>query len=980
MDINEWFKWTTTCAPLLWSMTVGLDPAAYGHERHTVGAPAVSRSNLSIRGGRMFEVRLNTKTFSADLLARSLAADGSVQRDRLNSEGAITVFNGDWRGQRDIDERSRRSAGGSANSRIIITSGSDGIGLVGRRFSWDHVRNGLTYADGTNEDLKSLVDPRATEAEKLDEQFEDPIVSWVRGNDEFEGAGGLRPRDHVLGHIVHSAPQYAGPPYQLYDFPTDPGYGEFSATFAARAAMVYLGGAMLHAFNAEDGAEVFAYIPHELLDELDALSSKHYAGAPLVDGTPTIADAFGAYGTERCRHHAGENSCWLSILVSGLGLGGKAIFALNVTDPVTDAQTEEAAAETLFLWEFTHDDLGLTTARPIVARLNDGTWVTIVGNGRGAGKAHLFVLDIATGELIQQLEVPSTSTANGLSSPTAWDRDFDGDVDLVYAGDLEGNLWRFDFSDAGASGNAYVSFDGDPLISVSDPNTAKPLPITTPPLVSLNPDGGLLVYFATGMNTQSADDVNGMFGVEDKDGPLGSNPALLVHSVENQLYRSDDAHNRDQAVRTVAASIQAESKVGWKLALPPGERILNDAALSNQRIIFTSVNPKANGLNRNWLNIVDSNTGGPADATVLDLNADGMLDEHDQIKGSMDGGQSLVAIGRALGGGVVSDPVLISKSDGREVVMVTRETETTAGVLTEIGAGLPGGSFDLDTFVTEGKVYEHTERYDDRYNIDGVNLLTQGGRVSSPPHVESASGILSRNNALRASANGINGDIYIEVINPFSADTPALADRRRVNGPDGAIAPALIIYFQCATDGRQYVLDAPSFNTLPQSDRTCRADAVTELRVRIPSVHGLRATLPGCIQASQTEPALSDMQSGLSGHYRNGASTIQARRVADNSLFWEAVVYQHVSQDEAGIERPERSSDQSPCDRTNAEFRTRAYSESERTQNRTAGDSGVTQPGGAVTELSRGTLLTPGNPVPQSTPADGRVSWREVRQ
>ena len=151
-----------------------------------------------------------------------------------------------------------------------------------------------------------------------------------------------------------------------------------------------------------------------------------------------------------------------TILVGGVGAGGKGLYALDITDPVA---ADEAAAASKILWEITdktinnitdssYADLGYTYGVPLIVKLNDGTWAAIVGNGynnRGSDQAVLYVINLLTGAKIAGITATVTGTsddsnANGLSSPTAIDTNNDGKVDYVYAGDINGNLWKFDLT------------------------------------------------------------------------------------------------------------------------------------------------------------------------------------------------------------------------------------------------------------------------------------------------------------------------------------------------------------------------------------------------------------------------------------------------------------------------------------------------------------------------------------------------------
>ena len=944
----------------------------------TIGSPALSKSNLANGGGRLYEVRLDPVDFNGDLIARSIDENGKYTPDELDSDGNLINFKGIWRAQLTVDKQSQRHGGGNSDARVIVTSGSDGVRLVGRRFDWDHSNNGLTLDDGTNEDLKVLVDPDATEADRKNQGYNNPIVSWIRGSDEFEGTGNieLRQRHHALSNIAHSSPQYVGPPYQQYTFDN---YKSFRSSLSSRAPMIYVGSNMLHGFNAEDGTEVFAYIPHEILSRLKGLTVQDYFETFLVDGSPTVADAHSNFAT--CT----SKPCWQTILIGSLGIGGKSIFALDVTNPVSlinnAIEPEATAATSLFLWEFTDPDLGLTTARPVVERLSDGTWAAIFGNGRGTGKAILFVVDIATGELIQKIVVPSQGHSNGLSSPIAWDSDFDDDIDHVYAGDLEGNLWRFDFSNANRTGGVITSFSESPLVSVTDPNTDSALAITAAPLVSLHPDDGLLVYFGT---SDEGHYNNGLFGIRDVGTAYGVDPQLVVRTIAPVLHGSDDSEQSQSKYRIIASTTTPEKPVGWKLEFPLGERILNDPILNNKRVSFTSTNMLVEDLNHNWFSGVDFLTGGAPALPFLDLNNDGLFDSNDLLTGiddEINQSATIVPIGQFLDAGVVSGPVSANVDNGRDTVFITYGLESLS--TSQVMLGLPGGHFDQDTFsISDAVTHQHTHAYDDRYNIDGVNMLSSGGVVADPPQVESASGILSQNRALQDRRNEPDEHILLRVINPYSVDTPTLAAQRAARGLDGNVAPHAIVIYQCGRSGERYVMSAPSFNSLPQSDRTCVLDDIEELRIKYTSIYALRVTTPECIQANETGPILGDPIVGLNGSYRDGAITVQAVRVRDNEVVWEHVNYEHLDENNIRhdlIPNDRPGGQQVKCGLFNEDLRVyvdlKILNIEEGAHNtEPTGSTGS----GAITVSTQGAQSTKHIDIMRSKFNDGRVSWREV--
>ncbi len=774
----------TGCVSLMCTLS-GTSHAAGGQIYHTIGAPELSVSNLGESGGLLFEVRFepasvvgadgtlidNPYAFEGDILARSVAADGSFTPDDYYPSnpddagyieglaGKIENFNGLWRGSETVTSQSKRGAG--VDDRVIFTSGYDAGGDIGYPFRWSELSDAIKGVINSDTSVN---------------EASDPVTDWTRGHDTNEGTGAtnFRQRTTVLGNFVHVTPAYLGAPFGV--FPNDADYGQFVTDNQARTPLVFAGdgAGMMRAFKASDGIEVFAYIPQEILGSLKTLTQQT-SEIFLVDGSPTIGDAKAAF--PKC----GGGDCWRTVLVSGLGVGGSTIFSLDVTDPVSDigslADKESNAAE-LFLWEFTDADLSLTTAEPIIAQLNDtdGTWVAIFGNGQGADKTVLYVVDIADGSLIQKLIV--SPTGSGLSSPVAWDLDYDGDIDIVYAGDLEGNLWKFDFTSADVNGNASIAFSGNSLVQVIDPDTNNPLPITTKPSVSINPSGGLLVFFGTGTSNQDIGDTNALFGIKDK-GVRITNPTLIESVLsEPILYDPVDPNEPNKKYRVIKEYTEpATTSVGWKLVLPTGERILTNLILNNERVGFTSTDPAAATFNQNWFTAVDYQTGGPPDTAFLDLNNDGIFNDDDLFR-DLDGecpiddetcianSDSAIAVGIFLDIGVVSAPTPANISGQKDTVFITHGLESIFDTPLEDelfnDPGIRAGHIDHDTFEEEnGSLRDHTHEYDDKYNVNGVNMLVSGGQVLHPPDsfiwngappgqtpVESATGIMSSDKAL----------------------------------------------------------------------------------------------------------------------------------------------------------------------------------------------------------------------------------------
>lgn len=294
---------------------------------------------------------------------------------------------------------------------------------------------------------------------------------------------------NVLGDIAHSRPVYAGAPQ---DLTLGNGYQAFRAQHMANTPLIYVGAndGMLHAFDAGTGAERFAYVPNAVFGKLNHLSSPLSIGLHkyFVDGQQTI-------------HPAYFDGSWHSVLVGTLGRGGRGIYALDVTG----GQLNDV------LWEFTSDDdadLGYTIGRPSIVNIT-GTWYAVFGNGYNSdgGKAVLFAAEIGTGN-VAKIDTGADG-GNGLASPAVVDRYGDKEADYIYAGDLKGNLWKFDVTEGGELPAQKL------FIAERNGHTQ---PITGKPEVGNDPDGGIFVYFGTGKFLEKTD------YFDDGDAGGGANP------------------------------------------------------------------------------------------------------------------------------------------------------------------------------------------------------------------------------------------------------------------------------------------------------------------------------------------------------------------------------------------------------------------------------------------------------------------------
>ena len=495
-------------------------------------------------------------------------------------------------------------------------------------------------------------------------------INYIRGNRSLENSNGgyLRSRGQtVLGDIVHSSPLYVGAPDRLRypkvwrdlhlgaqaaGFPENNAapYSEagnsraFAQANASRRPMVYVGAndGMLHGFAANDGTEQFAFIPGGVFEKLDELTETDYRHEYYVDGTPVAGDVV-------------FNNAWHTVLVGGLGNGGRSLYALDITNPSRFSSAENQPSN-LMLWEYSHPKLGRTFGQPSIVRLHNGKWAAMAGNGYNSdsGTPSLFLLDIQSGQLMTNGPIetgetpPSNGYKNGLSEPFPVDVDRDFITDYAYAGDLYGNVWRFDLTSKNPS-----DWSVRKLFTARDRN-GNVQPITTQPQVGLHAFGndfGVMVYFGTGKYLENGDAVlntdvrNSVYGVWDV-GTFNFAPGnewdpsrtgnltrsdLARQDVLSQTVDSGDATYRfvtdNPVVYQQSDSSNDRGRRGWVLDLPAGtgELIVSNPALQGETVSFSTTVPDVQACTTEgsgFFMTVQASTGGRTRFAAFDLNGD----------------------------------------------------------------------------------------------------------------------------------------------------------------------------------------------------------------------------------------------------------------------------------------------------------------------------------------------------------------------
>jgi type IV pilus assembly protein PilY1 len=377
------------------------------------------------------------------------------------------------------------------------------------------------------------------------------------------------------------------------------------------------------------------------------LTDPAYAHKYFVDGTPSIIDAYFS-----------SDTAWHTVLAAGLNKGGQSVYALDVTDP---AAITEANADNVLLWEFSDQrdaDLGFTFSRPAIVQMHNGKWAAVFGNGYnntdtagGAdpyvsplGNAALYVVDIQDGSLIKKIPIAvgaaqdptGQARPNGLATPVVVDIDGDSKVDYAYAGDLFGNLWKFDLTDASAV-NWDVAYKAGavPLPLFVARNAANQRqPITERPTVGPGPYGaGMVVLFGTGKFLEPSDrnigtlQAQSFYGIYDHNtGVSGTDivtgrGSLQVQTILTEAKTTVPGETfgvRDTTKNTVDPTV----KSGWYIDLISpkgfqGEMQVTDPVLRNGRVIFTTLIPDSDICaygGKSWLMAMDAVSGSSINA------------------------------------------------------------------------------------------------------------------------------------------------------------------------------------------------------------------------------------------------------------------------------------------------------------------------------------------------------------------------------
>ncbi|NEX17165.1 MAG: hypothetical protein C1943_11165 [Halochromatium sp.] len=671
----------------------------------------------------VYQGRFDTSGWFGDLFAFPVTATGTLEEATWNAGAEIP----------------------DASDRTVLTYNPEAVGTKGKSFFCGNLsvdqktalgiadcsdatdigvrRLNYLRGDATHEAINAK---RVLWGDETENRSDDPLVALFRNRTRLDiNNHAFLPDPWVLGDIVHSNPIFVYQADYLYNALPEgqgnSGYQAFRASIANRRPMLYVGAndGMLHGFDASKetataGLEIVAYVPNSVYEHLKELTQPSYMHRYFVDGSPTVGDAY-------------LDGQWRTVLVGTTGAGGHGVFALDITEPGTTASLFSGFDGDSVLWELsdqaapnnadlgTADDnssgteglgfmhnLGFTLPQASIVRMHDGSWVALVANGYSSqnNQAVLYLINLENGHILRAFHPENANesaftSANGLSTPFAADVDRDRIADYLYAGDLRGNLWKFDVTSSNPN-DWSVANNGAPLYVACDQEESLPCSedhrqsITSRPVVGLagpeRPNDDYMVYFGTGKYFESVDNLTvqtqTFYGIVDNSLTVPTAGTSTRGNLVEQTTASVTVEGSTLSLRTTTDNGCADD--GWYTDLPDaGERVTTNPLLHNGRLIFTTLIPPdqtaspadagdpctaaATNGGSGWLMELSATCGTPIDSALppWDINGDNTIDDSDLIAlGDLDGDGvddlPIAPTGRESTVGIPTPPAIIA--------------------------------------------------------------------------------------------------------------------------------------------------------------------------------------------------------------------------------------------------------------------------------------------------------------------------------
>lgn len=443
---------------------------------------------------------------------------GDVTAFTVNSVGTPVSYTQAWKFSAQLAAQMGTSGTGWDTGRYIVT--------------WNPTTNaGVPFRTGslTSTQLSNL-DPTWTTTSDAA-----AYLNWLRGDQSQEQnatASGstrayrTRSSTALVGDIVNSGVAVLGPPGApgaTLSEAANPGYTQHYKTYASRPNLLVAGDnqGLVHVINGAmtgttAGKELFAFIPNALfagpnntpsVDGLASVGNPDFTHHFMVDAKPAVAEV----DFKKTAGASLTTNEWHSIAVGGLGKGGRSLYALDLTTAAS--VSSEASAATRVLWETTNPDMGFSFGTPVITKTAQYGWVVVVGSGmnNSSGQGAFYILNARTGALLQKVPLPTTGGTDAVDNGTpaspanlaylaTYYRDTtDGTVESVYAGDMNGNLWRLDLTATSGTYPAPVK-----LAKLTNASGIA-LPITSAPTPNIDASGRRWIGVGSGQLFSTAD-------------------------------------------------------------------------------------------------------------------------------------------------------------------------------------------------------------------------------------------------------------------------------------------------------------------------------------------------------------------------------------------------------------------------------------------------------------------------------------------
>jgi type IV pilus assembly protein PilY1 len=429
------------------------------------------------------------------------------------------------------------------------------------------------------------------------------MIRWMRGedirNEDFDPATSVR---NAMGDPLHSQPAaivYGGSP-------ESPDVVVFTGT----------NDGYLHAIDGDTGQELWAFVPRELLPDMNRLffdpksNFKHYG----IDGNivPVLNDEDGDGDIE-----PGDGD--FVYLLFGMRRGGNSYYALDVTNKNAP----------VLLWQAQYPEFGQTWSTPVVTRmdiavggLNENKAVVVVGGGydpvhdtrahpqtadaQGAG---IHILDLESGARLWRagrdaganlrLDIAGRAMTRAIPAQIrVIDMSGDGLADRMYASDLGGQIWRFDITNGQApadlvAGGVIAQLGAEGLASPTDADTRR---FYNSPDVSMfvDPLQGrryLSISIGSGYRAHPLDNniADRFFSIRD--------PAVFNRLDQASYDNYDIVTDSDTDLVEVSGQVRVvidADKRGWKYTLPANQKVLANSVTFDNSVFFVGFSPEAN--------------------------------------------------------------------------------------------------------------------------------------------------------------------------------------------------------------------------------------------------------------------------------------------------------------------------------------------------------------------------------------------------